>query len=675
MRLLVTSKSFIKGAAACASMFTLCISPVAQGAAAKNSNKQLMAQYLKETGLSQKKHKITANEFYKIVRTVYPDVLRSQLDPWFAENKNETLPQIEASSFVDANNVEQVRLTLSKDGETMTVTFTGDDDFPMKVNGVTLSRAEILNPANFAALTDKLAEKDAGISKSLKKGYYTEAVGGKKTKAQSRELMKASLAAFPAKKLFVNAKSYKGMSTNERIEYFMRIRAMTDSAELVHDAFRHAKKTAALDTADKYEVVRNLILGNSAQAAVAAGGKCLIAGFVSTYGSNLSCGTDAATDANSQYNSIMSKTGYSKTCQSTEVPCNPLVYGFNNSGNPYCIPTTSKAAINSATKLCNQQSPLSGPGISAEQEAQNKKRIVESFLKAAQNKDAKINPVNRDGEFKIPPTEYEQIADYIGGLKSYISEANTMCQSEDGRSTTTARPDQLEACEELATRAFDLKTYADKIAGELPPPVVGGDTGTGLPNCDAQMKGSVLVGAAGKDGNKKAPNKKANKKANAAAGEVDAQAATGYRCECPSGTAPNKEGTECVSGKADVDETTCPNNKPPKNGKCEKNRSWLIPLGIGVLALGALWWLTSSKKKKSKNPTYVPPVNGTDDPTNPTNPPVTPPTNPEPNPCVPPNVMINGQCTSVIVYGGEGGTAVDDVNRGGGVRSPTKGAR
>ncbi len=669
MRLLDTSKSFFKGAAACASMFTFCMTPVAQGAAAKNTQKQLIAQYLKETGLSQKNNKMTANEFYNIVRVVYPDVLKSQLDPWFAENKNESLPVVEASSFVDANNIEQVRLTLSKDGETMTVTFTGDDEFPLKVNGVALSRSEILNPANFSAMSAKLIAKDKAISKSVNKGKYLAPVTAGSSKEDQRKLMKASLNAFPAKKLFVNSKSYTKMSSKERIEYFMRIRAMMDSAELVHDAFRNAKKTASVDT-DKYQVVMNLILGENAQAAVSSGGKCIIAGFVSTYGSNLSCGTDSTTDATTQYSKIMSKSTGFKSCQTTEVPCNPLVYGFNNSGQPYCIPTTSKAAINSATKLCNGLSPLSGPDISAEQEAQNKKRIVESFLKAAKGKDAKVNPVNKDGEYKIPPTEYEQISDYINGLKGYITEANSMCQSEDGRSTTTSRPDQLEACEELAKRAFDLKTYADEVQSQLPPVVV--DPDNGLPNCDEKIKNSVLVGAVEGDGKSQTqkPDKKGKGKGSKAA--AGAQAATpggGYKCECPSGTTLNKEGTECVGGGAVTDEVKCPNNKPPKNGKCEKNRSWLIPLGIGVLALGALWWITSSKKKKNNNNTYVPPV-GPTDPTTPTNP-VDPVTPVEPSPCPAPNVYINGKCTSVVVYGGEGGTTVDDVNRGGGVRSAT----
>lgn len=662
MRFINTSKSFLKGAAACASMFTFCMAPVAQGAAAKNNEKQLISKYLKETGLSQKNHKITANEFYQVVRGVYPESLKSQLDDWFAENKNVSLPLVEASSFVDANNIEQVRLTLSKDGETMTVTFTGNEDYPLKVNGVTLSRSEILNPENFNQMSEKLLTRDKGLAKSFEKGRYTAAAVSKSPE-DSRTLMKASLKAMPAKNLLVNSKAYGKMKQAERIEYFMRIRAMIDSAERVHEVVRAQPKTVQAPLQDnKIEFVQRLLLGENVYAAgVQRGGRCIVAGFVSSYGTNLSCGSEAPSDATSQYNRLMSGAKV-QSCQSTEVPCNPLVYGLSSSGSPYCIPTTSRDAINAATKLCNQKSPLSGPGISAQQEAANKKRIVESFLNA-KGKNAKINPVEKDGEFKIPPSEYANIEEYINGLRGYISEASGMCQSEDGQRTTSARYDQLEACEELAKRAFDLKTFADQMQDKMPVPVPAPGDRAGLPNCEEQIKNSVLVSSADGKGAKAAKSSKGKKEAQD----------PGYRCECPTGTQLNKEGTECVGGGAvaPIADKKCPNNKPPgKDGKCEKNRSWLIPLGIGVLALGALWWVTSSKKKKKDGPAYVPPVNGTDEPTAPTTPTTpTAPTPPVTSPCPAPSVWLNGACTSVVVYGGEGGTTVDNVDRGGGVRS------
>ncbi len=72
---------------------------------------------------------------------------------------------------------------------------------------------------------------------------------------------------------------------------------------------------------------------------------------------------------------------------------NPLVYGFSG-GGAYCVP---RSEIKYATRYCNNQSPLAAGDTG--QAAQDKKRIIESFLKSkGQNVDLILNEEGKISE-------------------------------------------------------------------------------------------------------------------------------------------------------------------------------------------------------------------------------------------------------------------------------------
>jgi len=155
--------SYVKVAASGLSVLTMCLTPVAQGAEAANQ-RQIINDYLKTTGLTTKQ--TTVGEYWNSVRHLYPENLQAQIDKWAFANKNELMPKIEATS-IKGSNGEQVRLTMTKDGESLSLTFTGDEDKPLKYNGVTITKKELTSLNDVNPLLERIAKEDAQTKKSL----------------------------------------------------------------------------------------------------------------------------------------------------------------------------------------------------------------------------------------------------------------------------------------------------------------------------------------------------------------------------------------------------------------------------------------------------------------------------------------------------------------------------
>lgn len=596
--------SLIKKTAASLSVVTMCIAPVAQGAAAENQ-KKLINEYLKETGLTTKK--MTVGEFWRMTRHVYPHKLQTQIDTWVKYNRNELMPQIEASTFKDANGVEQVRLLLTQDGKTTQLTFTGDEDIPVKINKVGLSKKELLNYNNFNDLARKISTQDTSIGNDLKKSGPVDVIG---------------------KQPVMTFNEFKKLSVRQRAEYLIQIR---ETLEAVQDVFavRGMVKTSSYEVNDKYDYVLNFLFGQPTIAAGLTGQPCIVAGYISKYGEDQSCGGGGT--GRQDYLTQQNKTG--ARCSGMDLPCNPLVYGFDGSGNTYCVPRRLK---NEATANCNQQSPLNNP--------QDKKRIIESYMKKVQSKDVDLK-LNEKGE--ISKEQYAEISGFLTDVNGLVARADSECGMVPLKNTVEIRPDQKQACEELRKRAVNLQTFAvDPVPHtqpEAPPPAVPNNG-----NCAEQVKGSH-------------------------------PSADGKSCECGDGEKvgkvgePGREMQACVVGGGGAGAGGEAKNSC---GFWCRNKSWIIPVGVGVLALGLFWWLFSKDKKKSnKSPEYVPPAPvpepGTTTPTTPTTPVVNPP---PPAPCPSPNTLVNGICTQPVVVPPptttvtEGGTKTETPGRAGGVR-------
>lgn len=610
------------------SVVTMCISPVAQGAAAKDQ-KKLINQYLKETGLTTKK--MTVGEYWRMVRHVYPAKLQKQMDQWVALNRTQTMPAVEATSFKDADGKEQVRLTLSKDGQTITLSFTGNEESPLKINGVPFSKNELIDYKKFNLAAAKLVKQDKALRKTLSKGKQAPL----------------------GKKFVLTYNEYKKLTAIQKAEYFIRLRRAMEASQQVYKTFYGTQAYSELNK--KYEWVLQFFFGEEAEAAKGKGmtsllGKpCIVAGYLSKYGENGSCGGQNLGAADLKEKMSQSQA----SCSGNGVACNPMVYGFDAGGAAYCV---SRSEVKYATKVCNSKSPLQNedPKI----EGQNKKRIIESYLKKVKGQDINL-VLNEEG--KISEEQYKQISGYLDDLQMYINSAVAECDQAPLRDIQKYREDQVSACDNIRTRAFSLQSFAMQPEPLAPAPLIATST------CNDKKSGS-MTGKSTDD------------------------------CICPEGT--KDEGASCVPGAQECDQP----GQTAKNGSCGctygmdedgsclltnpapsateaeddcgfwcRNKNWIIPVGLFAVAGGLMWWLLGKNKSEAKNdPVYVPPA-PVPDPgtgTSVTPPPVQPP---PPAPCPAPNTYVNGVCVPPVVVpppanASEGGTKVDDPGKAGGVR-------
>jgi hypothetical protein len=225
---------------------------------------------------------------------------------------------------------------------------------------------------------------------------------------------------------------------------------------------------------------------NSEDGGGAPSGRCVVAGWVSKYGSNGYCGgrPDGRIDLDEQQETL--KQGLSKACPSSnpskpaQVTCNPIFYGFNDGGAPYCVPETE---INYATKnVCNDVSKLRRGGAD---EVDDVKRILNSFLQdrthgrgikgAQRNKNGNIElTMDNDADFKL-------VQDHLKLLEDTFKDALTVCDAQPGEPSADYQinqpsklmniENQKSACEGIVTRYIALKQI------ELAPPLVPYDPG------------------------------------------------------------------------------------------------------------------------------------------------------------------------------------------------------
>lgn len=350
---------------------------------------------------------------------------------------------------------------------------------------------------------------------------------------------------------------------------------------------------------------------------VRVGGSCIVAGYASKYGENLSCGgvTSGRDDFTKQINSQFGPGGlFSKasSCVGGSFPCNPIVYGFDGN-KPYCI---QKAQMKTATSECNKVSSLAPSGP---QRDRDRERIIQSWL-TAQGDDTKLE--FKDG--KLSPAQYEKVKAQVEGLNGFINSAVAFCDSEEGQKLQKERKnDQDLACSAIKVRALDLAAYA---AAPPPPPRPP------APICGDEKPGSELEGTT------------------CVCREPKKEKAEGGRTICAEEPMPlppvAKAPPVIVDDPIDEPEPLPP---PPKEecGWFCRNGSTLL---IGGLLLGGIglfaWWMTRDSSQAVASPHYIPPVP----------PPLTTPTTPT-VPTTPPVVTVPPTT--------EGGTGIAPINSGG----------
>ncbi|MFZ4402782.1 MAG: hypothetical protein ACOYOK_01660 [Pseudobdellovibrionaceae bacterium] len=369
------------------------------------------------------------------------------------------------------------------------------------------------------------------------------------------------------------------------------------------------------------------------------GKPCVVAGWLSYYGTGQSCGgvRGGDLDLKAQTESFTP----SANCSGNAVACNPIVYGFAGVGQAHCVP---RSQITYATEVCNSKSPLcTGDACSIEEQQKQKKAIIESYMKNVNGKDLNL-VFDKDG--KISPEQYEQISVYLEDFNGYLGKAISACDNDSTLSVITSkskvkeynktnsvnlpyREDQKRACDGLRTRRLALQIFPSDPEGNT------------VSKCDIVKPGSTPA------------------EVPVAAEPVAAKEPTKETCSCPAGS--KDEGGACGGGGAvvvtpsesAVDEAMNPINRNPSATADSggglfgditgwlTNNWWIFPVVTGVILGGICLyqWATTDGGFCADNdkPTplnYVPPAPGSNTlppgTTPPTPPPVAPPpVNPE----------------------------------------------
>ncbi|WP_413561528.1 hypothetical protein [Bdellovibrio sp. HCB209] len=618
MRLKLKPFKALKVLAVSTSVFTFCMAPVAQGAAAANQ-KQLINQFLKDTKISTEKQ--TVGQFWQRVRHVFPKKPQSQLDQWVRINRDQPMPSVEASSFKGPDGKEQVRLNfLMKDGKTMTMTFTGDEERFVKINSVYLSAKDLQRYNNFDQVVAKLA-KDPVIKKSLE--VPVEKVPPKKTR-------------YTTQKRFLKGREIAQLPTlRQQVDVLLRMREASEAADKVFTS-GGGKKGAMNEilNRDAIEYVWSMLLPD----AHAATGPCVASGWIASYHQNSCARADVGRDtllasASTLPFSQAIKDKVSACANSGGLPCNPMIFGFeDNNGNPHCI----KSSVKTATAQCNDRAPLSASG---------KEKIIQSIV-AAKGKDSALCKLN--GESTVSEACLKALDNYTDGLRQHYSNAADFCtkgavtgpENQDAWSTRTdVKGDQVQACEALKKRYFGLAALVEQGPPIViaPPPIKEDTCAQTTPGTKLDANGSCVCENSGNP-----PEE---------TGEIGQ----------------TKMGCPAVAAVGGVGGKVAPKEEECSEWSWCKKKGLYIGAGIAVAALLAWLLLKKDKKKDKKDPVYEEPApvpeptsTATVSPTPGTT--ITPidpgPTTPT---CDAPNTLVNGVCTPpTIVYPepppSEGGT-------------------
>lgn len=571
-----------KYSAAFTAAFSMAIVPLAQGAEAKatakmyaeakaraqatkvdyNIDKKAVQEFLKYTGLATKK-KMTVGEFHAKMRPFYPRTLRAQMDEWARMNRNELMPEFQATTYKDSEGKERVRLMMTKDGQTVTASYNPDDNAKfVKVNNVFLTK-------------DDIKYHEQAIRKIV---HGNKPIKDQMNKTKPKSQFKQSI--------LLSYEEYSRLTAKERAGYLLKVRYVLENSERVMAAY-YGK--TAMNEMKKEFFVQWLMMeeANAAGTKQIRGAKpgdpCIVAGYLASYGNDYSCGGTGPGRA--KLIQEMEQWGGGR-CTNGTVSCNPLVYGFNSNGSAICVKNAGKNSeiYNSTSQACPSASPLR-KGTADEQA--DKKRIIESYL--AQKDPETLKKLGVDGltfkDGKVPKEQYDLIAKYLGDLNTYIDKATTACSVAPLSDIQKVRSEQQNACQALALRKIDLESFP---VAPLPPPVPP-DTGLEC-GADETPRNSEPVNG---------------------------------KCVCRAGdelgtiTEDGKEVPACIAiapivdkgndGKDECNKDQQPNpNAKEGDDSCKKAAGactwckWLIGGLVFAGVAGLIWWLTRDRDKDHK---------------------------------------------------------------------------
>lgn len=409
--------------------FQITFEPMAMAAGAQKSNVAVVKEFLKSSGLTNKK--ISVGEFYRKTSPNFPEVVRNAYHPYAVLLQDEMMPSIEPVVFVDNQKTEQVRLIINWDKKTYSLQTEGfGENLKLRFNNSLLGSTELGNPY---VVFKKIVEE----------------VGPTNFKTKSVSDVKVT----PTRD------QWKKMSGLQRLQYLVMFRYLLEDVQKINPPTLNSASFDVSNPLEKFSLIFEM-LSPEACANNMAGKPCVIAGWPSVYGDKnppRCAGRDTGfNDLFVRVKEQWRKSSYQgpATCvDNGEVPCNPLIYGFSSDKNPHCV-SRSAAVIKYATRdVCKDKSPLrhdkDDKPLTKEQEVANIKRIIDSHF-SAQGKS--VNTKVENNEILASEADYNLIKDYVDSMDSAINEAVWACGQNP-------LPDQKIACEELSKRRISMASF------------------------------------------------------------------------------------------------------------------------------------------------------------------------------------------------------------------------
>lgn len=410
-----------------AAAFTIVFAPVSQGLAAQKIKDQIDKAQLQEALSTMGLNKSTTyGEFYKKNKSLFPERLQKELEPYFTKFSNEPMPQFEVSQAKDsAGNMIPV-LRLSQSGQLHNIQFFGQDDKFVKFNNTQLSTEDVIN---FDDMLIRLSAGDAKLRQQL----------------EVKNSVSAPFKGYPA----ISASVWQSMKPADKASYILNMRDLWNDARKVlseKDKLKNSKRKFSLYNAvfsnEAYAQFEDTTQENIAPAAsiapktpavqsqanvattpsAIAGTTCIVAGYVSRYTNKGVCSVDKIIrdqrnggfidEANHGSSDVGESKKHPSACDNNAgfYACNPLIYGAPG-GKAICINKRSvefqKATHWQADKneSCDQKSRLTSQPINLDGNSKTAEFYSGAAAKAEQA--ALSEQMNED---------FKRSKDFIDGL-------------------------------------------------------------------------------------------------------------------------------------------------------------------------------------------------------------------------------------------------------------------
>ena len=352
------------------------------------------------------------------------DENRALIGDWIKDFGYEKIPALVSERSKSDTGAEVLTLTGTKFGKTYTFVMSSDKPEIVQINGHKVSMNTLQNPT--ATLEAVLSDEETAAP--------TEA--------------------------FLSTEHFLSLSPQDKVIYLQHVRRTIEAAEKV----QKFSEPAPVQTPKikRFSFIELLLAPNKAWAEFIPeiGSSCIAAGNSGTYkfrsgGQSRSCFPE--------YNELTQ--GLVSQCGAVAKPmiCNPLVYGLNQTGGPFCLSSAGATAIN-ATGDCNSLSPLD-----KKNPEEDYKRILTSYTVA------KAGKTTQQISACFTDTKVPEGSPCIGYFESHIKDFKAFTDSAvkectDKISNYEALPDQVDACKNLTERNLALQKYTEeRLAGAVIP--------------------------------------------------------------------------------------------------------------------------------------------------------------------------------------------------------------